>query len=250
MCVNDVRRGQPEDHPSSGYVPIASPDHAARIRRWHERAYGEAQASSGPSQTFEYLGTVIDVPAEVMPITPTSHLLGEAVLAEIRSGDRVLDMGTGSGVNAILAAMRGADVVAVDINPQALAAATANARSNGVADRIEVRHSDVFSAVPETFDLIVFDPPFRWFRPRDLLETAMTDDGYQAMTRFFREASRHLSASGRMLIFFGTSGDLGYLQQLLAEEQFDATTVASDTLTKDGWTVEYLTLRVTSPSHF
>jgi release factor glutamine methyltransferase len=55
-------------------------------------------------------------------------------------------MGTGSGVNAILAS-RSWGVVAVDINPYALASAQDNAARNGVADRIKVRHSDVFSNV-------------------------------------------------------------------------------------------------------
>jgi release factor glutamine methyltransferase len=41
---------------------------------------------------------------------------------------------------------------------------------NGVADRIQARHSDVFSNVDGACDLIIFDPPFRWFAPRDLLE--------------------------------------------------------------------------------
>jgi release factor glutamine methyltransferase len=180
-----------------------------------------------------------------MPITPTSHLLGESVLADVRPGDRVLDMGTGSGVNAILAASRGAAVVAVDVNPRAIEAATANAHANKVADKVEVRHSDVFSNVAETFDLIVFDPPFRWFRPRDRLETAMTDAGYRAMTAFFRQARSHLSPGGRMLIFFGTSGDLDYLRRLFDEERFLAEVVATDRLTKDGWTVDYFTFRLT-----
>ena len=94
----------------------------------------------------------------------------------------------------------------------------------------------------ESFDLIIFDPPFRWFAPRSLFETAMTDERYEAMTRFFRESRDHLLPDGRMLIFFGTSGDLGYLRQLIAEDRFAATTVARDTRDRDGWTVEYLTL--------
>jgi release factor glutamine methyltransferase len=80
------------------------------------------------------------------------------------------------------------EVVAVDINPHALAAAQDNAARNGVADRIEVSHSDVYSNVDGAFDLIIFDPPFRWFAPRDLLEAATTDENYRAMTRFFRQA--------------------------------------------------------------
>jgi release factor glutamine methyltransferase len=173
-----------------------------------------------------------------------SHLLGEAVLAEVKEGDRVLDMGTGSGVNAILAAKRGATVLAVDTNPHALDTARGNTSRNGVADRVEVRRSDIFSAVEGTFDLIVFDPPFRWFRPRDLLESAMTDENYEAMTRFFRQAREHLSEDGKMLIFFGTSGDLGYLKNLLAEEGFSAEVIAHDDLVREGWKVDYWTFRV------
>ena len=83
----------------------------------------------------------------------------------MHAGDTVLDMGTGSGVNAILAAKRGARVVAVDINPHVLEAARDNARRNNVAGLVEVRYSDVFSAVEEQFDLIIFDPPYRWLWP-------------------------------------------------------------------------------------
>ena len=133
----------------------------------------------------------------------------------------------------------------MDTNPRAVVAARGNAARNGVGDRIEVRYSDVFSEVKGTFDLIVFDPPFRWFRPRDLLETAMTDEGYRAMTEFFRQARRHLSPQGKMLIFFGTSGDLGYLTNLIAENGFSADVVASHDFTRDGWKVEYLTFLVT-----
>ncbi|MDQ3504565.1 MAG: methyltransferase [Actinomycetota bacterium] len=108
--------------------------------------------------------------------------LGEAVLAETRATDRALDMGTGSGVNAILAARSARSVVAVDLNPLAVSAARLNAERNGVSDRVEVRESDVFNNVDGPFDLIVFDPPFRWFAPRDMFEVASTDQNYKAMT--------------------------------------------------------------------
>ena len=116
-------------------------------------------------QVFEYLGITLTVPPDVMPITPMSHHLGEAVLAEVHEGERVLDMGTGSGVNAILAARKGAQVLAVDINPQAVEAARANAERNGVSHIVEVRGSDVFSEVHGRFDVIVFDRHFGGFVP-------------------------------------------------------------------------------------
>lgn len=112
---------------------------AERIRQWHENAYERGKSEGRYDQTFSYLGTTLVVPPDVMPITDVSHLLGVAVLAETRATDRVLDMGTGSGVNAILAARSARAVVAVDINPVAVAAARRNAERNGVSDRIEVR---------------------------------------------------------------------------------------------------------------
>ena len=228
------------------YTPMVSEEYAERIRRWHEEGLRAAREEAGINgQTFDYLGLTLYVPPQVQPIYPVSHLLGEVVLAEVRPGDRVLDMGTGSGVNAILAASKAAEVVAVDINPVAVEAARNNAAYNGVADRIAIRCSDVFNNVDGEFDLIIFDPPFRWFAPCDLLEAATADENYQAMTAFFREARRHLALNGRMLIFFGSSGDLAYLKRLIYEEGFAVEVVAEQARVKDGWRVEYYTYRLT-----
>lgn len=234
LCMSD------EEPPA--HRPRMSAERVERIRRWHERAYHGDFARG--EQRVTYFGRSIVVPPEVMPLTPVSELLGGAVLDEVRVGDRVLDMGTGSGVNAVLAAAEAESVLAVDINPKALEAARDNARRNDVADRIEVRHSDVFSDVDGRFDLIVFDPPFRWFRPRTVFESAMTDENYGAMTRFFLGARDHLTDNGRMLIFFGTSGDLDYLTSLADETGFDRTVVARRSQVKDGWQVDYLTFRM------
>lgn len=225
------------------YEPTLSAEYAELVRQWHERSYASSRRDT--DQRIDYLGRTLVVPPDVMPITPMSHLLGEAVLAETNAGDRVLDMGTGSGVNAVLAAGQAAHVLAVDINPHALEAARANAERNGVADRVEVRYSDVFSEVDGEFDLIVFDPPFRWFAPRNQREAATTDENYRAMTEFFRAARQYLTPTGQMLIFFGTSGDLGYLTGLAEEAGFAREVVATDSLERDGWTVDYFTFRMT-----
>jgi release factor glutamine methyltransferase len=239
--------GDPEamgSDPLPGYHPTIQAADADRIRRWHESAYAAGKADGGATRNFTYLGLTLVVPPSVMPITGVSQLLGEAVLAEVREGDRVLDMGTGSGVNAILAASKGAEVVAVDINPEAVATARANAQRNGVT--VEVRESDLFSHVNGRFDLVIFDPPFRWFAPRDLFEAAMTDENYRSLTTFFRTIREHLAEGGRMLVFFGTSGDLGYLRHLIDDEGFSTDIVAQKELIRDDWSVEYFTFRITT----
>lgn len=65
----------------------------------------------------------------------------------------MLDLGTGSGVNGIVAAARSSDVVAVDVNPSAVECARKNAELNGVGSRCGVRESDLFENVTGRFDL-------------------------------------------------------------------------------------------------
>jgi release factor glutamine methyltransferase len=229
---------------ASGYRPTLDEAGIERIRRWHEQAYEDAREEQSQTRTFGYLGTTIRVPPGVMPVTSMSYVLGDAVIAEVRDDDVVLDMGTGSGVNAILAARKGARVVAVDVSTVALDAARSNAERNGVADLVEIRRSDLFDAVHEAFDLIVFDPPYRWFRPRDALEAAMTDENYAALTRFFREARDHLAPNGRMFVAFATSGDLGYLRTLIAAAGFREDVVGRAEAERDGERVEYFAFRL------
>jgi release factor glutamine methyltransferase len=222
------------------YRPEMSAEDEQRIRAWHDAAY-ESIRDSGPG-TVEYLGRTLDIPPNVYP--PARMSLGPAVLDEVRAGDRVLDMGTGSGINAILAASKATDVLGVDINPHAIPAAIANAERNGVADRTTFRESDVFDAVDGTFDLIIFDPPFRWFAPRDQLEVAMADENYAALTRFLEQAGDHLAPGGRILMFFGTSGDLDYLYRTAEANGFTRETVSTRELTRGRQTVSYVAFRL------
>jgi release factor glutamine methyltransferase len=220
-----------------------SDEHAATLRRWHERASAELHSYGAPE--VSYLGLTLGIPEHVFPPTPMSDLRGRAVLGDVRDDDRVLDMGTGSGVNAILAASRSHDVVGVDVNPHAVAAAIHNAERNHVADRIRFFQSDVFDRVDGTFDLIVFDPPFRWFRPRDLLEVGFADENYRTLTRFMSEVVQRLNPGGRLLLSFGTSGDMAYLRHLIDRSGLHTKTLESRDLSKDGITVTYCTFRLT-----
>jgi release factor glutamine methyltransferase len=229
--------------PSLRYEPTMSEEQVERLRAWHEAAY-QADARDRDIVVV-YLGREFRIPPQVHAIQGMAELLGRAVLEEVRPTDRVLDMGTGCGVNAVLAASRSRDVLAVDINPVAVSCAEENAERNGVDDRITVRLSDVFSNLDGAFDLIVFDPPFRWFKPRDLRERGTADENYTALREFFLHVREHLTADGRVLLNFGTSGDLDYVMQLVDAANLRSEIITTKDLDKDGQTVCYYTYRLT-----
>lgn len=157
-------------------------------------------------------------------------------------------MGCGAGANTILAASRGAQVVGVDINPIAVEASRSNAERNGVSHRTELLVSDLFDAVTGDFDLVVIDPPFRWFEPKTMLERAFTDEGYQTLTRFIADVPARLRPGGSVLLFFGTSGDVGYLDSLVDASGMRSEAVSERTIEARGEPTTYFVRRLTAPS--
>lgn len=75
---------------------------------------------------------------------------------------RVLDLCTGNGSLAVLAAMAYPDVVvdAADISEDALAVARINIDQHQLADRITLHHSDGIKALQGPYDLILCNPPY------------------------------------------------------------------------------------------
>lgn len=86
---------------------------------------------------------------------PTTIASAESMVGLVRGGQRVLDVGCGSGVLSILAVKLGADTaVAIDVADAALEATRANALRNGVAGRIEIG-SRPLGEIDGDFDIVV-----------------------------------------------------------------------------------------------
>ena len=115
-------------------------------------------------------------------------------------GLRVLDLGTGSGVLAILASKLGAgNVVATDVSDRAIKIAKRNAEINGV--EIDFRVGDLFNPVRgELFDLIICNPPMT---PSPIQLRRFTwggIDGRLILDKVIDEAPSHLRRNGRLIL--------------------------------------------------
>ena len=102
----------------------------------------------------------------------SSKLLAEVVGREPLEGKQVLEVGTGSGFLALLAARRAQRTIGTDINPEAVRALRINALLNRLEDKVEARQGDLFASVTgEQFDVIIFNPPYFVGEAKDLGST-------------------------------------------------------------------------------
>lgn len=155
----------------------------------------------------------------LIPRSYIAALLPDAVTAFAGRGrqpERILDIGTGCGCLAILAARAfpHAVVDAVDLSPDALAVAERNVAAHDLGDRVHLLQSDVFNGVPLLpYDLIIANPPYE---PSDLVREQAAElrhepqlaldggaDGLSCVRRILAEARAHLSTRGVLVLEHG-----------------------------------------------
>jgi len=163
--------------------------------------------------------------ADVYEPREDSFLLAENLPA--LEGKTVLDMGTGSGFLALLAAKKARRVVAVDINPKAIEFARATASRGGAI--IEFRVGDLFSNVPEKFDVILFNPPYLPYEDEYDKEAHIWcggKTGRETIERFAKEAPAHLNPGGAVALVFSSITGEEEVRQLLEGAGFSVSRVA------------------------
>lgn len=135
---------------------------------------------------------------DVYPPSDDSILLIESL--EVAPGERILEVGCGSGVVSIHCALNGCDVTAVDINPRAVDLTRRNAKANGLS--FPVVESDVYGNVNGTFDTIVFNLPYLPVDEEGLLAKAWSGgpDGLGPLPRLLEGAPDHLWPGGRVVV--------------------------------------------------
>jgi len=149
-------------------------------------------------------------------IVPRSHIAELLPTFKRRRIRRVLDLCTGSGCLAVLAAQafRAAEVDAVDLSPGALAIARKNVARHRVGRRVHVKRSDLFAAVRGArYDLILTNRPYvsakamthlpAEYRHEPRLALAGGADGLELVARILAKAAEHLESEGLLVCEIG-----------------------------------------------
>jgi ribosomal protein L3 glutamine methyltransferase len=155
----------------------------------------------------------------IVPRSFIAELLDEQLAPWVEdpwSVGSVLDLCTGSGCLAILAALAfpSATVDALDLSADALAVARRNVDDYGLASRVSLVQSNAFEALQgRRYDLIVSNPPYvnaegmaslpEEYRREPQLALASGEDGLDFTRRILQEAGRHLNPGGLLVVEIG-----------------------------------------------
>ncbi len=125
---------------------------------------------------------------------------------------KILDMGTGSGIQALAAKTKTQDILAVDSNMEAVA----HVKKLG----IKALQSDLFSNVKGTFDVIICNPPYLPAAEGEDSESRQSTTGgkygYEFIERFLKEAQQYLKKEGIILLVYSSlSGGIGSIAKKL-----------------------------------
>ncbi len=150
---------------------------------------------------------------EVYPPSEDSILLIESL--DIRQGERVLEIGSGSGIVSIHCVLNGGNVMCGDINPHAAKLSCRNAGLNGVV--LKVRVTDLFSSFPERFDTVIFNLPYLPVQEEGELAKAWSggEDGLGPLPDLLAQCPDHLLEDGRLVVVVSSLMNQEKLETLL-----------------------------------
>lgn len=148
---------------------------------------------------------------------------------DVKPDDEVLDMGTGSGIQAIVSGKIARKVVAIDKNPQAVKCARRNIMLNGLEDRVRVLEGDLFEPLihGERFDIIIFTPPYMEGIPKSNIDLALFDPNKGLIERFFSKAGDFLKDGGYVQMLYSSIAEPSRVFEIISGLGWDHNLIAS-----------------------
>ena len=143
-----------------------------------------------------------------------SFLLSKYVAKFARG--KVLDIGSGSGIQAEAASNSAENVLAADIDKESVEFI----RKKGIKAKV----SDLFSKIDGKFDLIIFNPPYLPDEESEDNESKKITTGgkygHEILERFFSQADRYLNKDGRILIVFSSLTNKNKINKIIKKNNF------------------------------
>lgn len=197
--------------PGSGHLEI-NRDKVLEL----QTTYVEAMRARSDPCTVTHEGREFVLLPGVFPPYLDSALMVRSM--HIEPSDAVLDVGSGTGIIAVFAALKAQRVVATDINPAAVESIRANARRHGLEDRLTSVQAGLFPADGEsTFNVVTFNPPYTDHPAADVAEQSVWDPGHVTVRRFLSGVGGILKPGGRFYLGWADFADLDFIEGLMTE---------------------------------
>lgn len=154
----------------------------------------------------------------LVPRSPIAELIDNSFAGLLKAApDSILDLCCGGGCIGIASALKFPDVTVdlVDISADALALAEENIKLHDLDSRVSIKHSDLFSDLGETYDMIVSNPPYvsaaefkglpAEYHAEPSLGLLSAEEGLQLPLRILQSAAAHLREGGILIMEVGSS---------------------------------------------
>lgn len=188
---------------------------------------------------FFYRDIELEIPESVYEPREDSLLLAKALEEKLKGGKiktvlesskelvqqpKVLEIGCGSGLLSIIAAKRGCEVLAADIDSAAVECTKRNAELNGV--RIEAVQSDLFHNVIGKFGLIIFNPPYLPEEQNKENRAWAGGKNLEIISEFIKQVKNYLADNGKILVVISSFSNPEAVLNRFSDNGFKAKIVA------------------------
>lgn len=189
------------------------------------------------NKTFHYKNLTIELHPEVYEPSEDTFQLLEVI--NVKKDDKVLEIGTGSGLISLVCAQNGANVICTDFNPFAVELAKRNFLVNYslLSGSYDIRLGNLFDVLTfdDKFDIIIFNPPYLPTKSNERVGGSgwfdiATDggvDGLKITKKFIDGLSNHLHKDGCAYFVFSSLSNRKKLETIIAKAELTANVVDS-----------------------